>query len=300
MKELLAPMLVSIGTEKDLSNEKTIYEPKLDGIRALCYVNHALRFYSRNNRNITADYPEFDFRESIRAKNAILDGEIVVLDKSLAPRFELWQAGHTAVYFVFDILMLNGKSLLTTPLHERKQILDEVILDGGALEKVLYTRHGELLWKEMLKRNMEGVIAKKQESLYYPGKRAKAWLKIKTFKTLEALIIGYTTGKRTISSLALGIYDEERLQYIGNVGTGFNQATLDMVEALLQKLKQAKPTVNVTIPGIQWVKPLLICEIKYLEFTKAGILRAPVFLKLRPDKDPHSITFKDQQLPPYR
>lgn len=289
-------MKASIGSEKDLKLKNMIFEPKLDGIRAICYVNTTLQFFSRNDRDITHDYPEFAFRDAIKAKSAILDGEIVVLDESLAPRFHLWQMGHAAIYIVFDILMANGKSLLELPLLERKRILDETIVNSPTLEKIIYTTQGEWLWDEMLKRDMEGVIAKQEDSLYYPGKRSKVWLKIKAFKALEAVIIGYIPGKRVIGSLALGIYDNKQLRYIGNVGTGFTDAFLAQLYMQLKKLEVAVPSPGISQKGIVWVKPKLVCEVKYLEFTKAGILRAPVFLKLRPDKDPDEVTFKDQQL----
>ena len=297
MKSFIPPMKAHIGLDKDLTRKNYIYEPKLDGIRALCYVNRVMTFYSRNDIDITADYPEFDFRESIKAKSAILDGEIVVLDQSLVPRFELWQEGHAAVYIVFDILMVDGKSLLTTPLLERKKILDKVVKNSERMEKILYTEQGVALWKEMLKRDMEGVIAKEETSLYYPGVRSNSWIKIKSFKALEAIIVGYVPGKRIIGSLSLGIYnDKKELIYIGNVGTGFSNAFLEDLYSKLKKIETKKSPVKQDIKGIVWVKPKLVCEIKYLEFTKASILRAPVFLRLRFDKNPQDVTFKDQEI----
>ena len=284
------------GTEQDLTKKHFIYEPKLDGIRALCYVQKDLKFYSRNKIAITSDYPEFNFRDSIDAESALLDGEIVALDESLVPRFHLWQKGHPALYIVFDILMLNGRSLLNLPLIERKEVLERTVKDAPGIEKSIYTYDGPLLWREMLKRDMEGVIAKNETSLYYPGKRSRSWIKIKAFKTLEALIIGYAPGKRAIGSLALGIYDKKKLRYVGNVGTGFTQSMLADLEKKLKKLERKKPLIEGFYKDIVWVKPDLVCEIKYLEFTQAGILRAPVFLRLRFDKNPNEITFKDQEL----
>lgn len=290
-------MKAHIGSEKDLLREHVLFEPKLDGIRALCYVNKDMKFYSRNDIDITADYPELVCREYIKAKSAILDGEIVVLDTLLRPRFHLWQQGGPAVYIIFDILMLNGKRLLDIPLIERKKILEETIKNGPCMEKIIYTYAGKALWHEMLKRDMEGVIAKEENSLYYPGKRSKSWIKIKAFKALEAIIVGYIPGKRQIGSLALGIYDDKKkLHYIGNVGTGFTESFLDELLEKLKKLEVKKAPVVEQVKGIIWVKPKLVAEIKYLEFTPAGILRAPVFLKLRADKNPEEITFRDQEL----
>ncbi len=296
-----APMLATIGSTDDLDRQDMIYEPKFDGIRALCKVNKKLQFLSRNGHDITHTYPEFEFRKDIKATSAILDGEIVVFDEEGNPRFELWQQGYEAIYVVFDLLAYNGKDLTRTPLLERKKILKDIIVNGPHLETSFYTTHGHTLWKEMIKRGMEGVMAKKAESYYYPGKRSSVWHKIKAYKTLEALIIGYTTKKRALSSLVLGIYDGDYLRYIGKVGTGFSQAT---VESLIKKLT---PLVRKTpfdrsylslsyAKTITWVRPTLIAEIKYLEFTKNMILRSPVFLHVRSDKNPEEITFKDQEI----
>ncbi len=304
MKRPLVPMKAVIGTEKDLDRPGLLFEPKLDGIRSLCYVDDSLSFYSRNRINITKEYPEFQFRNQIKAHSAILDGEIVVLDSASVPRFSLWQQDHEAVYIVFDILAYNGKDLMTTPLVERKKILEKVVLDGPSLEKCLYTSDGHALWKEIQKRHMEGVMAKDPQSLYYPGKRQKIWLKIKAYKTLEAVVLGYTTQKRALSSLILGIYDEGRLRYIGKVGTGFSEQIRSDLLVLYKKFILPDPHDNSLLKEIPvtaqkvitWMKPQLVCEIKYLEFTDAHVVRAPVFLRMRPDKEPKEATFKDQGL----
>lgn len=293
---IIPPMKAHIGSEKDLLRQHVLFEPKLDGIRAVCYVNKNMKFYSRNDIDITADYPELTCREAIKAKSAILDGEIVALDELLRPRFHLWQQGQQAVYIVFDILMLDGKLLLDVPLIERKKLLHKVLINGPCMEKIIYTYDGEALWHEMIKRDMEGVIAKEEMSLYYPGKRSKAWTKIKAFKALEAIIIGYIPGKRVIGALALGIYRGKKLTYIGNVGTGFTEACLNDIYKKLKKLEIKKAPIEEKIKDMIPVNPKLVCEIKYLEFTPAGILRAPVFLRLREDKDAKEITFKDQEL----
>ena len=287
----ISPMKAQIGSLKDLDRTDVIFEPKLDGIRALCYVGKELTFVSRNDRDITKDYPEFTVRDLIHARSAILDGEIVVLDKELSPRFSLWQKGYPAVYVVFDILMLNGKLLLDVPLLERKKILEQTVTDGPPLEKIFYTIKGRALWDEIIKRSMEGVMAKVTQSLYYPGARSAVWLKVKAYKTLEAVIMGYTRGKRGLASLAVGIYDETgTLNYVGKVGTGFSEAFLRDLLELLKPLELDQPPVK----GIKPVKPEFVCEIKYLEFTHGGIIRSPVFLRMRPDKSPKEVTFKDQ------
>ena len=303
MKNIIVPMKAHSGDEKDLTRKGMLYEPKLDGIRALCYVNHGLRFYSRNQRDISSEYPEFQFRDAIKAKTAILDGEIIVLDKSATPRFSLWQQGHDALYVVFDILMLNGKSLIELPLIERKKMLEKVVSKDHRIEKCIYTENGKALWQEMLKRAMEGVMAKQENSLYYPGARSSVWLKIKAYKTMEAIILGYTSGKRKISSFVLGVYSKKKLLYIGKVGTGFTDAFLKELLPLLKKIEHVKPLQieniargDLPMETTHWLRPELVCEIKYLEFTDAGKLRAPVFERMRPDKNPEEITFKEQDI----
>ena len=303
MKKPLVPMKAHIGTEEDLIRKGVLYEPKLDGIRALCYVSEGLQFYSRNGRTITSEYPEFKFRDAIHAKAAILDGEIIVLDKAYSPRFSLWQQGYAAIYIVFDILMLDGKALIDLPLTERKEILERVVTDGPRIEKCVFTYNGKALWQEIVKRDMEGVMAKQADSKYYPGVRSKLWLKIKSYKTLEALIIGYTSGKRKISSLVLGMYRKKKLEYIGKAGTGFTEPFLRNLLERLSTIEIAKPLEvgnmnrgDVPVGSMHWVRPEMVCEIKYLEFTESGKVRAPVFLRLRPDKDPQEVTFKEQDI----
>lgn len=298
----MKPMLATIGTEALLDQPDMIFEPKLDGIRALCKVDKVLRFYSRNERDITHDYPELQVREAITAGQAILDGEIVVLDEQLRPRFELWQEGYQAVYVVFDLLSLEGHSLLKMPLSERKKLLAGVIRDTPHIHLCFSTTNGHGLWKEMRRRNMEGIMAKKRESFYYPGKRTSAWQKIKLYNALEALVIGYTSQKRAISSLLLGIFAGDSLQYIGKVGTGFTASMRD------ELLKRLKPLIRKTpyeasfkehisgLTEVTWVRPKLVVEVKYLEFTKHNLLRSPVFMKIRDDKDPEEITFASQQI----
>lgn len=289
-------MKAQIGTVEDLNRANTFFEPKLDGIRAICYVNEGLRLYSSNRRDITSEYPEFQFRDAIHAKSAVLDGEIVALDPASNPRFSLWQHGQADVYIVFDILMLDEKDLTNLPLLERKRILETVLKHGPHIENCVYTTHGQVLWQEMLKREMEGVIAKKVDSQYHPGSRSSQWIKIKAYKTLEAIIIGYTSSKRSISSLLLGLYQGEKLVYVGKVGTGFTDLFLEGLHAQLNVLR-VKEQVSLEYAekgAVQWVRPELVCEVKYLEFTDAGKLRAPVFKRLRPDKYPEEITLQQQ------
>lgn len=296
-------MLARLGDQTYLSKQGYIYEPKLDGIRALCFVRKKLVFINRNDITITNRYPEFQFRKNIKADSCVLDGEIIVYNKRGKIDFQLAlkrdqvsnpllieerSSQYPATFVVFDILMLNGKSLLKTPLLERKKILKRVVKEGDHLELLAWTPEGKKLWREIKRRKMEGVIAKKEDGLYYPGARPYEWIKIKSTKDIDCVIIGFSQKRRTISALALAVYNEEgKLQYVGKVGTGFSFEDEEEIYKKLSKITVKKVPVEkiAKVPAeIQWVKPKYIAEIKYLELTKNKHLRAPVFIRLRSDK----------------
>ena len=236
----LRPMNAFSGTSKILSDHRYVFEPKLDGYRAFCFVDgKKMKFISRNGNDLTTNYPEFTFRDHISSKSCILDGEIVVFDKNGNPDFQLLQQGFKeASFVVFDILKKNGKDLTELPLSERKKILDETVTNNEGIEKSVYTEDGKALYNLMAKRHLEGVMAKELNSRYYPNKRSKVWLKIKLHKSVDAIIIGYTQSKRTVSSLALALYDNKNhLRYIGKVGTGFSADVLAEIEEKINKIE---------------------------------------------------------------
>lgn len=289
----IAAMNAKIGKLEDLDNPNLIFEPKLDGYRAICYVNKDVNFISRNN--LVLNYPGLDIRKNIKAEHCILDGEIVAYNEAGNPDFQLLQNGYVSAYIVFDVLAIENKSLINLPLIERKKILEKLIKPSKKLEIIPFTTNGHFLYELAKKSHLEGVMAKKINGLYYPGKRTSEWLKIKFVKTADCVIIGYIVKKRIVSSLALAVYDHEKLRYIGNVGTGFSQDDLEAIFSKLQKLSTDKSVIpNVKISGIHWVKPKLVCEVKFQNVTKDGSLRAPVFIRLRTDKKPKDCTFKDQ------
>ena len=292
-----SPMKARIGSQDDLKREDYIYEPKLDGIRALCYVDGSIRFISRNDNDLTAQYDDLQFRKNIKARHAVLDGELVGFDQTGRPNFNELQQGNNIVFFVFDILSKDGKNLTEMPLLKRKAILEKTVINGNGIEKIFYTQKGVPLWKEVKKRALEGIVAKAKDGVYYSGKRTSLWLKIKSVDTIDCVILGYVTKTRAISSLALGLYDSDGiLHYIGNVGTGFNEKTIKELNAKLKPLTITKsPAVTTRArKNTYWVKPVLVCEIKYLEFTPYMIIRTSVFLRLRSDKKPQECTFADQ------
>jgi bifunctional non-homologous end joining protein LigD len=295
------PMLCALKDKSYLKNKDYIWEPKLDGTRVLIYVNKSIKLINRRNKNITSRYfPELDFRKNIKAKSAVLDAEIVIYDKKGNPNFNLLQSReqttnkvlieikskeYPATFVVFDILELNNKPLINKPLEQRKNILKKIITDSKHIEKIFYTTKGQALWKIITKRKLEGVIGKQKASKYYPGKRTDKWIKIKFLTTLDAIIIGYTTKKRAISSLLLAIYHKNKLTYIGKVGTGFTESFLRELYKTLTKIKQKKPLLKLN-EKVTWVKPKLVCEVKYLELSKNLIMRAPSFIRLKQDKNP--------------
>jgi len=298
------PMLAAIGSKDDLERKDFIYEPKLDGYRALCYVNKQVKLFTRNEHDITDKFPELaDIRDAITAKSCVLDGELVVYNDDGLPNFQLVQGRdqlgsslviaqrstqHPVTFIVFDILEYNGKSVMDKPLSERKKLLKKIIKDTDRITVIPFTTDGKKLWQQMTKLGVEGVMAKEAESLYYPGKRKKVWLKVKQFQTADCVIIGYTQEKRLISALALGMYDKKgNLVYVGNVGTGFSELEQKELYKKLKPLAIKKvPVDGLQLKDIKWVKPKLVSEIKYLEFTKDKKLRNPVFLHLRTDKPP--------------
>jgi bifunctional non-homologous end joining protein LigD len=237
----------------------------------------------------------------------VLDGEIVVYDQDGRPNFaSLAKRDHVdderlieerskslpATYAVFDILEKDGESLLTLPLTARKEILADTIRNAHHIEQIFWTEHGKSLWQEAKRRNLEGVMAKDASSHYVPGQRLGLWRKIKFLKTIDAIILGYTHEKRSISALALGVYHNGELRYIGGVGTGFTEDFLADLSKQLGKIKTTKAPVPYDGPkDYTWVKPKLVCEVEYLQLTKSKSLRAPSFIRLRDDKLP-----KDCQL----
>jgi bifunctional non-homologous end joining protein LigD len=282
-----------------------LYEIKWDGVRALGYVrNRAAEFYSRKGERVTSQYPELaGLAKFLRAESAIVDGEIAAVDEKGRPHFQLLQprimasskaaiaeaAANTPVtYYVFDLLEHNGIDLRNKPLIERKKLLKSILSND---ERFRYSEHfedrGEELLAQAREAGLEGIMAKRADSRY-ESKRSSAWLKIKLVQQQEFVICGYTKGEReTFASLMLGVFHKGKLEYCGNVGTGFNEESLNAIHKKLQPLIVPKsPFSNLKLPAnkrVTWVKPELVCEVKFSQWTNDWHLRAPVFLGLRPD-----------------
>jgi len=288
-----------------------IYEIKWDGVRGLIHIdNGTLIIYTRSNNRCERQYPELHvLPHYIKAEQAILDGEIVVLDEKGISKFELIQPrihiqdAHAIAkmgqknpvhLYVFDLLYLDGKDLRGTPLIERKKLLTKIVQPHPLLRVSDYLEgSGEELLAAAKQTGLEGLLAKRANSLY-ESKRSSDWLKLKLTTQQEFVIAGVTPGEReTFGSLALGYYDDDgKLVYAGNVGTGFTDRTLKALWEKLQPLAiEEKPFARGDqIPkGTIWVKPELIAQIKFANWTNEGRLRAPVYLGLREDKAPSEV-----------
>lgn len=307
--KLYSPMLAETGSEKDIKRKDMVFEIKFDGTRAICYKHgRKIKFLNRRKKWIEYRYPELkEIWRNIK-KDCVLDGEIVVFDKKGLPNFNLLEERehvedeikikllsklYPAKYIVFDILEVEKKEVTSLPLIERKKLLEKIVEDGENIKKSLYIEDGKKLWKFVKEKNLEGVMAKVKSSPYI-GKRSSYWLKIKTFKSIDCVIAGFTEGKgkrsKTLGALLLGIWIGEKLHYLGRVGTGFDERKLKLLTTLLVKLETNKcPFTDFDEPPnirkiSHFTKPKLVAEIKYLELTKELKLRAPVFLRLRNDK----------------
>ncbi|MDB5258332.1 MAG: ligD, partial [Chitinophagaceae bacterium] len=295
---------------KPFDDPDWIFEIKWDGYRAISELHKGkVKLYSRNGVSFENKYAEVVAALQQLKHNMVLDGEIVVLDKNAQPNFQLLQHypdvpdDCSLAYYVFDILSFEGKPLYDEPLMARKKKLQSILPKNSIIR---YCEHvaggGEKFFKWVLDHDLEGMIAKKADSLYSTNKRSSEWLKIRNHNITEAIICGFTapSGARNhFGSLILGIYDNEGiLQYAGHVGTGFSDQSLKELYQQMTKLKttkspfQAKVKVN---DVVTWIKPVLICNIKYTEWTRDKQLRHPVFMGLRIDKKPSEVKEETKQ-----
>ena len=290
------PMLASI-TSEPFNDKDWQFEIKWDGYRALAYLNNGkVELRSRNNLSFEHKYiPVFDALKQWPI-NAVIDGEIIILNEDGKADFKAlqdWQHVKQGdlVYYVYDILWLDGISLMNLPLEERQQILKQLMPDAGLIRFSDCIEDYGIDFYNIAKENgLEGIIAKRKDSIYQPGYRTKSWLKIKIEQRHEAVICGYTKNKdtdRLFSSLLLARYDNGDLTYIGQVGTGFNAKTQEQIMQKMKPLLSKTPTLE-GVPRLGketvWIKPLLVCEVKYTELTPEGVMRHPSFQGLREDK----------------
>lgn len=303
------PMLAKL-TSQPFSNKEWVFEIKWDGFRALAYVNKDLSLKSRNGKELKYTFPELEDLAQL-AHNVVLDGEIIVMKegkadfqtllergKALSPtEIKLQTSRSPAVYVVFDILEKDGKTLITLPLMERKQILQNSVREGQhVLLSDFVETNGAAYYAAALDKGIEGVVAKRKDSPYEPGVRSDNWLKIKKLRSCDCVISGYTRGtgvrNKTFGALLLGLYNQEgKPVYVGKVGTGFSQDTLQTLSEAFQKLEADASPFKVDVPDeVTWLKPKLVCEVLYQDVTRDVKLRMPRFRSLREDKLPSECT----------
>jgi bifunctional non-homologous end joining protein LigD len=315
MPTAIHPMLATT-IEEPFDSPDWLFEIKWDGYRAVTFIeNGKVRLISRNQNELTARYPELrDLAKSVQAKTAILDGEVVALDEQGRASFSLMQqrtgfrpggrrattnADVPVLYYAFDLLYLDGYDWRKLPLEDRKKKLASILIAGDSVRySDHYQKQGKALFEMAQQKGLEGILAKKRDSIYQE-RRSSEWLKIKIRHRLEAVIGGYTEpegSRMNFGSIVLGLYDKHgRLIHVGQAGSGFNQKSLTEIWKLLKKRETRQNPFYGGIEALRkvfWVKPELVAEIEYAEWTEGATggtgpkLRAPVFLGLRDDKDP--------------
>jgi len=301
-----------------------IYELKFDGIRLIAVKRgKKVSLLSRNENELSARFPEIvEAIKSLPAPECVIDGEVVALDEEGRSSFQLLQAREmegrkSPIYFyAFDLLQFDGKSLIGLPLEARKNILEKVCAaaatgaDRGSA--IRYSgaigSDAERLLEEVKRRGLEGIIGKQRNSLYEPGRRSGAWIKLKCVNEQEFVIGGYTPpqgGRKHFGATLVGYYDNNKLVFAGKVGTGFTAQSLSVLHKKFQKeVRDACPFVDLPskqngqwvlgitpsmMKKVHWVNPKFVAQIKFAEWTRDGKLRAPVFLGLREDKKPTDV-----------
>ena len=317
----IKPMLATL-VDKPFNNKDWVFEVKWDGIRSIFYLHKTkdiFKLQSRNGINITHRYPEIteSLRQVIKCNESVIaDGEIVVLNKEGYPEFgshkermsvnsdrEISRLSKTipATYYLFDILYYDGQDLRNRDYIDRRGILNEAVSQSNNRKRVRISdyieQQGVVVFENIKKMNLEGIIAKRKDSKYIQGTRSKDWLKIKNTKTQDCVVIGYTTGEgnreKHFGSLILAVFEKGQLRFAGHTGSGFDSNQLDKIYNKIKDMRVNRPPINY-IPYTNgkptWIRPKLVAEIKFDNWTKEKILRAPIFLRFREDKSPEDCT----------
>ena len=310
MPATITPMLASLADAAPTGPD-WVYEIKWDGVRALAFIdNGEVRWFGRKGTPIDRQYPELSvLPHSVKASSAILDGEIAAVDENGRPSFERLQPrimatdpsavaalarSRPVIFFAFDLLYLDGDDLRNVALEDRKKKLAEVLTPSAiATVSEHFSSDPVALLSAARAQGLEGIVAKRLSSRYQPA-RSKEWVKVKINHEQDFVLCGYTLGERDyFGSLVLGVYDQGALKYAGNVGTGFDRKMMELIYSKLHALVTNEPQVAV-VPAlpqpIVWTKPELVANVKYLEWTNEGRLRAPVFVGLRNDVDAKECT----------
>lgn len=300
----IKPMLAVSG--KPFSAEGWTFEPKVDGTRCIAYVhNGTVLLLNRRLVDITYRYPEI-VGSLAGKKDCIVDGEIAVLTgvrpdfsalamrehQTQRMRIDYLSKAQLASYIVFDVLYADGKDVMNKPLSQRRKILKEELGEGDDVVSIIdsFPENGETYFAAAVKLGLEGIMAKKEASVYRPGIRSSDWIKIKRSLTVDMVVGGYIPGKGKRDSffggLLVGAYDKGNLVYVGRVGSGFSESELDTVTKSFQPISKSPFSNPPSTKGVIWLKPEIVVEVTAMEVTHYGSLRAPVFLRLRDDKEP--------------
>jgi bifunctional non-homologous end joining protein LigD len=301
MPKQVLPMMATL-VDAAFDDAAWIFEIKWDGYRAVSFLQKGeVELVSRNLKAFTEKYDPVTKALTELPYDAVFDGEIVAIDEKGLTNFQLlqnWQnAPVTLHYYIFDLLWLDGYDLTALPLSTRKAILQQVLPANDPV--IQYSDHveakGKAFFNAALKQGLEGVMGKRADSIYTVGLRSPDWLKIKVNQRQEVVIAGFTqprNSRKYFGALLLGAYVEKELVYVGHTGSGFNTKSLEELHGLLQPLAtdvcpfSKKPKANMPVT---WVKPKLVCEIKFTEWTREGMARHPIFMGLRSDKKPKDV-----------
>ncbi|TMG14663.1 MAG: DNA ligase D [Chloroflexi bacterium] len=302
MPRTLEPMKAQL-VDAAFDDDRWLFEVKWDGIRLVSFIdNGKVSLQTRAGRIVDDEYPQLQaVSRLVNAKQAVLDGEIVALDEEGRPSFQLLQnrgkEPHPMQYVVFDIVYLDGQRLFRVPLEDRKRLLRDIVRDSDLLK---YSEHvlgeGKAFFKAAQQKQLEGIVAKLRDSPYQPGMRSSAWLKIKAVRQQEVVIGGFTEprgGRRHFGALIVGVYEDGKFVYAGHVGGGFDERSLESLAKLMKPLTvKTSPFSGEPPRGNEkptWVRPKLVAEVKFAEWTRDGVMRQPVFLGLRDDVDPREV-----------
>jgi bifunctional non-homologous end joining protein LigD len=303
MPKTLDPMKAQLG-DAPFDNDRWLFEVKWDGIRLITFIDgDEVSLQTRRGRKVDAEYPQLKaVTRFVNAKQAVLDGEIVVLDEQGRPSFQLWQnrgtESHPIHYVVFDIVYYEGQRLFKVPLEDRKRLLRDILRDSDLIR---YSDHvigqGNAFFTAAKEKQLEGIVAKLRDSPYQPGVRSSAWLKIKAIQQQEVVIGGFTAprnSRKHFGAILVGVHDDKgRLVYTGHTGGGFDDKTLSALgqrmQPLIVKSSPFVPPPPKTNEKPTWVKPDLVAQVKFSEWTRDGVMRQPVFMGLREDVDPASV-----------
>jgi bifunctional non-homologous end joining protein LigD len=300
------PMLATL-INAPFDDPDWVFETKWDGFRIIAKAAPATSaLYSRNGRNVTDNYPLIAAALAKGQHHAVFDGELVALDKYGRSRFQLLQNALKEKvplrYYVFDLLFLDGKDVRGLPLLERKRLLRSVLPRSALIRFSRHVkRYGKRAFRAAARRGLEGIMGKLARSRYHSGKRSRDWVKIKTARRQEVVIVGFTKPRKSrehFGALVLALREGGAWHYVGHTGTGFSSAMLESLHARLKPLVRPRKSFRQRIPNERsttWVAPRLVCEVKFTEWTKDGRMRHPVFVGLRADK-PSTKVIREKEL----